>query len=127
MNIINLKRPVVPPHGTVIDLGGGLRIRVSRMHPHDATLGERVIWQVLTASGAVAEAFVSRPGADDVRAALSRHEGRQSAAEAAARETPAERARLEKAEASRKRGGFVTKRGIQTGLIKAPRAQEEAK
>ncbi len=125
MNAINLKQPAPPPHGTIIELGDGLRIRAARMNPFDATLGERIIWQVLTSTGAVAEAFVTRPGADDVRAALSRHEGQQSAAELAARETPAERARREKAAASRKRGGFVTKRGIESGLIKAPRAQEE--
>lgn len=127
MNAINLKQPAPPPHGTVIKLGDGLRIRAARMNPFDATLGERIIWQVLTSTGAVAEAFVTRPGADDVRAALSRYEGRQSAAEAIARETSAERARREKAAASRARGGFVTKRGIESGFIKAPRAQEGAK
>lgn len=126
MNAINLKRPAVPPHGTIIDLGG-VKVRCRRMNPFDATLGERMCWDVLAPNGSAVESFYARPGADDARAALARHAGRQSAADVVARETPAERAKREKTAASRKRGGCVTKRGIEAGLIKAPRAQEGAK
>ncbi len=109
MNAINLKRPAVPPHGTIIDLGG-VKVRCRRLNPFDATLGERMCWDVLAPNGAAVESFYSRPGADDAHAALARHSARQVLQ--AAQQSAAARQREQQLARSRARGGFSTKRAL---------------
>lgn len=37
-------------------------------------MAERIVWHVLNGSGSIAEVLYSRPGADEARAALARHQ-----------------------------------------------------
>jgi len=93
MHKINLKRPEVPPHGTIIVLDG-IQVRARDMNIFNPQFAPRIVWDVLK-EGTVVASFYSRPGEEDARRAVTTYvtPARQETAEKKAHKKRLEKAR----------------------------------